>query len=181
MVEFWGFFYCFLSRSHISQISLKLTIDLLKDDLEIWMSRLKPERWDCRSMTPCPVYFPIDVIRHCDQCNSQKNTEVISGSQFQRIRTHGHCGRKRSSAGASHGAESSQLEITRWQRKLSGNGIGFWNLKVHSDTPLPARPRLLIFPKHFQMGTKYSNIWAYAEHSYSNHHTLCMQCWAETR
>ena len=40
-------------------------------------------------------------------------------------------------------------------------------------TPPPARPHLLILPKHlFKAETKHPNRWPYCGHSHSNHHTI---------
>lgn len=57
-------------------------------------------------------------------------------------------------------AESLHSDLQAGGRKLTGNGVGFYNLKAHhSDTSSSTRPHLLIFPKQsHQLGTKFTNI-----------------------
>lgn len=59
--------------------------------------------------------------------------------------------------------------------ELTGNGKDFWKLKDQSlvpwDMPPSTKLYILIVSKQFyQLRTKYPNIWAFGDHSHSNHH-----------
>ena len=58
------------------------------------------------------------------------------------------------------------------EKKVSGNSMICWNIKVHLwDTLPPTKPHFLILPKQFhQLGSKHSNIWTYGSYSHHNLH-----------
>lgn len=95
---------------------------------------------------------------------------------------HDHYGRGHGSRqGTAAAAKSSHLNLKAYGRvgvsmsELTGNGKDFWNLKDQSlvpwDLPPPTKLYILIVSKQFyQLRTKYPNIWAFGDHSHSNHH-----------
>lgn len=155
-----------LAQNMLNNIMLNF---LEEEDIFVWKGKKQIKKQRKQYVNTDCINRVSTVVIKIPWSTQSREKRVYLGWWFQRVK----CIWQRKGVATGARGEGSHLEVYAGTKKSQIEIVWIFKLSksTFSDTLLPARSLPLSLHKQcHQFGTRYSNIWAYQQHSHSKYH-----------